>query len=209
VRPDEFLDRCKSLWHVAPRGAWDSIKVSGLRTAEQLIVSADLDDAKRAELLASPRREPVALRVDGADVVLRDQGPLLKRNDLNTILGDGLEIADWIRLLNRRVYLFTTPAAMNRMLAKYVVRDGAQDVVVASPLRLLQAVRPRIELTDQNTGAIARRTGPQKHLDTFQRLSRFPNKTPAEVTVVDGISDLGVIVRAERRYADGRRQPLE
>lgn len=158
MHPDEFLDRCKSLWHVAPPGAWDSIRVSGLRTAEQLIVSADLDDAQRAELLASPRREPVALRVDGADVVLRDQGPLLQRNDLNAILGDGLEIADWIRLLNRRVYLFTNQTAMNRMLAKYVVRDGAQDVVVASPLRLLQAVGPRIEFTDQNTGGSTHRT---------------------------------------------------
>jgi hypothetical protein len=67
---------------------------------------------------------------------------------------------------------------------------------------------PRIELAAQNTGAIARKAGPQKGLDTFMPLARFPDRKPAEVTVVDGLDDLSVVVRAERHRANGDRDVL-
>jgi len=193
---------------VAPAGAWEQIRRSGLRTAEQLILAADLDDALRLSLLGSPRAAAVALTVTGQTIVLRDQAPLLKRKDLQSLMADGMDVADWIRLLNRRIYLFSREAAMRTLLEKYVARDGAQDILVISPLRLLDAVGSRIELTTQNTGAIARRAGAQKSPEVFQPLRRFPNRVPTEVTVVDGVGDLGVVVRAERVHRDGRREEL-
>jgi len=62
------------------------------------------------------------------------------------------------------------------------------------PVRLVKAAGSRIELAAQNTGAIARRTGPQKRRDTFVPMSRFPDRRPAEV---DGLDDRSVVVWAE------------
>jgi hypothetical protein len=209
VTPEQFTTRCRAIWHVAPSGAWETINVHGLRTAGQLIAAADLDAATRERLQTTPRRESERLRVDGREIALRDQGRLFTRKDLSTVLADGIDVADWIRLLNRRVYLFTDRAAKDTLLEKYVERDGAQDVLTFSPTRLLAYAGQRLELADQNTGAIARRPGPQKHFDTFLPVSRFPDKKPKEVTVVDGIDDLTVVVRAERYHRGGQREVLE
>ena len=56
MTPEQFLNRCKVVCHVGPAGVWDQIARSGFRTAEQLILEADLDDEERARLLSVPRR---------------------------------------------------------------------------------------------------------------------------------------------------------
>jgi hypothetical protein len=208
MTPDRFVEKCPSLWHVAPAGAWDRIGREGFCTAEQLIRRADLDEWRLTELLRKPRRESVRLVVEGQEVVLRDQGPLFKKADLASILDDGLTVADWIHVLNSRVYLFAHKDDMTTLLEKYVGRDGAQDLITISPWRLLNHAGPRIELSAQNAGAIAHRMGTQKGRDTFVSITRFPDRRPVEVTIVDGLDDLSPVVRAERHYADGRREVL-
>jgi len=204
MTPDQFRNRCKVICHVGPAGVWDQIAVHGSRTAEQLILQADLSDEERQRLLSTPRQESVRLRVDGEDVVLRDQAALFGK-DLTTILEAGTDISDWIHLLNRRVYFFTDQTAMQKLLEKYVENDGAQDVIWLSPLKVLELEGLRLELSSQNTGSIARRRGPQKPADTFVPLFRFPDKRPAEVTMPDGLDDLSVVFRAERCLPDGSR----
>ncbi|MHB1447045.1 MAG: DUF7002 family protein [Acidimicrobiales bacterium] len=146
--------------------------------------------------------------VAGQELVLRDQGPLLARKDLATVL-DGVTPGDWVRLLNARVYLFTDKAPMDKMLSKYLERDGCQDVITFSPLRLFEAVGDRLELAAQNSGAVARTSTPYKSATTFVPLSLFPDRKPAEVTIRGGLDDLSPIVRAERCYPDGTRELLD
>ncbi len=207
MTPDQFLHRCPALWHVAPAGAWDTIKEVGLRTAEQLIDAADLTDEARTELLDTPRAEAVTLKVDGTGVLLRDQAPLLKAK-LSTTLADGVTEADWIRMVNRRAYLFADRAVLTKALEKYIAADGAQDVLTFSPRRLIDAARYQLELAVRNTTAAARRNDPTKGRDTFLSITRFPDRRPAEVTIVDGLDDLASVVRVERHHPDGTREPL-
>jgi len=110
MTPEQFLNRCKLICHVGPAGAWEQISRHGFRTAEQLIFEADLSDEERQLLLSTPRRESVRLRVRVEDVILRDQGPLFARKDLSAILDSGIDVSDWIHLLNQRVYFFTDQA---------------------------------------------------------------------------------------------------
>ena len=84
MTPEQFLNRCKVICHVGPVGVWEQITKHGFRTAEQLILEADLSEEERQGLLTTPRRESVRLRVRGEDVVLRDQGPLFARRDLKS-----------------------------------------------------------------------------------------------------------------------------
>ena len=204
MNQEQFLQRCKQLWHIAPAGAWEGIAARGLRTAEQLIHAASLGDEERTQLLTAPRATDVELKVDDAVVVLRDQAPLTKHPDLPSIMEEGLSVADWVGLLNRRVYLFTSAAPMKTLLAKYVELHGAQDRISFSPMRLSQVTEGQLELTTTNTGAIARNKGVQKRRTDFVPLSRLPGSTsPKEVTIVDGLDDLSAVTRVERHFPDG------
>jgi hypothetical protein len=203
MTPDQFLDRCKFVCHVGPVGVWDQIAKHGFRTAEQLILASDLGEGEQQRLLSTPRRESIRLRVDGEEVLLRDQGPLFARKDLTAVLGDGLDVSDWVRLLNRRTFFFTDQLSIQKFRDKYVELDGAQEVIWLSPLRVIRLEGLRLELTSQNSGTIARRGGPQKMADTFVPFSSFPDRRPKEFTMVDGLNDLTPVVRAERHFRDG------
>jgi hypothetical protein len=203
MTPDQFLDRCKFVCHVGPVGVWDQIAKHGFRTAEQLILESDLGESEQQRLLSTPRRESIRLRVDGDEVLLRDQGALFARKDLPAVLGDELDVSDWVRLLNRRTFFFTDQLSIKKFRDKYVELDGAQEVIWLSPLRVIRLEGLRLELTSQNSGAIARRSGPQKRADTFVPVSSFPDRKPKEFTMVDGLNDLTPIVRAERHFRDG------
>ncbi len=141
-------------------------------------------------------------------MTLRDQGPLFARKDLKSVLDSGLDVSDSIHILNQRVYFFTDQTSMQKILDKYVLMDGAQDVVWLSPLKLLETEGVELELASQNTGAIARRSGPQKTAETFVPLFRFPDRRPAEVTAFGGFDDLTAVFRAERCFPDGSRTLL-
>lgn len=206
VTPDQFLERCKSLRHIAPAGTWEQIVQHGLRTADQLIRNADLDDDQRAKLLDSPRLEPVRLTVDGAEVVLRDQTGLIARK--GPAAGDEPISPESVHRLNRRLYLFTATESMNKMIDRYLKADGSVDVITLSPMRVVNAARPRIEIPAANTGEAARRSGSLGGRTTFVPLGLFPNKAPAEVTIIDGLDDIAVIVHAERYRADGTKETL-
>jgi len=208
MTPEQFLNRCKVICHVGPVGVWEQVTKHGFRTAEQLILEADLTEEERQALLSTPRRESVRLSVRGETVILRDQGPLFARKDLKSILGDGLNVSDWIHLLNQRVYFFTDETSMRKLLDKYLQTDGGQEVIWLSPLKLIEAAGLRLELTSQNTGAIARHSGAQKTADTFAPLWRFTDRKPTEATIFGGLDDLSPVFRAERCFQDGRRQIL-
>lgn len=208
MTPDEFLHKCPSLWHVAAPDSWERIKEHGFRTAEQLIGDAELDDDERARLLREPRSEEVRLIIDGDEVVLRDQQSLFARRDLRTLPADDDAVADWVRLLNKRSSFFTSADARDKMLDKYRARDGAQDLIVLSPMRVFEAAGPRIEISAQNTAAAQPGTGPQKRRTTFVRVGAYPNRKPAEVTVLNGLHVPTAIVRVERHFADGRTTQL-
>jgi hypothetical protein len=76
-----------------------------------------LNEEERQTLLSTPRRESVRLTVRCEDVTLRDQVPLFARKDLRSVLDNGIDVSDWIHLLNQRVYFLideTSRATRNR-----------------------------------------------------------------------------------------------
>ena len=208
MTPEQFLDRCKVVCHVGPAGVWDQISQHGFRTAEQLILEADLDEEERKSLLTTFRREPVRLNVHGEAAILRDQGSLFARKDLKALLDDGLDVSEWAQLFNQRVYFFTDQTAMEKLKDKYVELDGAQDVIWLSPLKILEAAGSSLELTSLNAAAVARRIGPETSADTYAPLWRFTDRKPTEATILGGLDDLSPVFRAERCFQDGRREAL-
>lgn len=200
----EFVKRYPSLWHTAPLGAWSAIKEVGLLTASQLIEGSTLSDHQKRRLQVEPRRREVIVTVGGRRAILRDQGRLLVRRDLQSLFGDGLTLEDWILTLNCRVYLFGRERDMLPLLEKYSRRAG-QDVIKMSSEALLERRASDVELADQNTGAVARKPSPQKFRDTFRSIGDFDSSRPVrEITVVGGVSDIAPCVESiTRHYPDG------
>ena len=208
MTPNEFVKLCPTLWHVSSVGSWDTIRVHGFLTAQQIIDRAAIGAERRLELTTSIRRDPVELQVEGHNLTLRDQAPLLQKKDLESILEEGMTTADWIQLLNARVYFFSQLVDMVKLRDKYAATEGAVEVITVSPLRLAKAAGPNLELASQNTGAIARRTDRYKTWETFTPLASFPAIPPREVTVRGSVSDLDVVSSATRWYPDGRTERL-
>jgi hypothetical protein len=97
---------------------------------------------------------------------------------------------------------------MDKVLRKYIELDGTQEVITFSPRKLFDLYSRRIELSARNAGAMARTSEAQKHVHTFLPVRRFPDKRPVEVTVVDGIDDLSVVVFVERHHLGGEKTTL-
>ena len=210
MTPAEFVKRCPMLWHVAAPGAWERIRQHGFLTAHQIVERSALSAEARQRLAASPRRTSIELDVDGTRFLLRDQGPLLKKKDLDSILEEGMTTAEWLHLLDDRVYFFAQRAHMEMLRDKYAALNGSVEVITVSPLRLAQAAGERLELANQNTGAVARTKERYKTRDTFKPLSSFPTQRPKEVTVREGLppQSLEVVVSVERWSADGHSERL-
>jgi hypothetical protein len=185
------------LFHATAYGAWDSISVSGLRTAAKLVA-----DAGRTPP-AGLRETSVELSVDGAIAHLRDQR-LLQRSRIDTHL-DGIALADWLAILDERVHLFARQKDLTAMLTRYQA-DG-QDLVVFDTARTLAAAGDRVEVATVASGA------PEPYgacrcrgRDTFVPLPLFedPPADIEEVTVVGGLEDVGPLVNRVVRYHPDR-----
>jgi hypothetical protein len=194
MTPDQFKKWCPGLWHVAPGGTWEIIREEGFKTAAQL------------QAVSVPAGDGEADTV----VVETTQGSYVRKHrDPAAYMGDEEAVNTWVSMLDSRVYLFANRVPMDKLLAKQLARDnGAQDILIISTQRLLDAVRPSIELSSQNSSAVARVPSAEKLAEMFLPLSRFPDKRPAEVTVLDGFDAKGIVIRAERHYADGHYDVL-
>jgi hypothetical protein len=189
VLAEDLISISHVVEHVAHPAALDRLRTQGLRTAEQLIDDSNVPDARKSALSTTIRWTPVELPIGDSNAMLRDQARLRSERALEARLGPGLTVADWVALLNQRVYLFTTTAERDRLLSKYVELDGGQLVLGLSTRRLLDVAGDRVELAAQNTGAIPRTKSRTKTREVFQRWRSFPSaKRPAEFTIVDGLS---------------------
>lgn len=161
-----------------------TILALGLRPASYWIDRAvGLDDAERDALHRTLRSQSVPLpHPSGHRVWIRDQGPLLRRN-LADVLADGVSVADFVRTLNRHVYLFPSLDAATTLLDSYR-RTGPQ-IILHFPLpKLLEEARHLVYLTSHNTGAIGRTTARYKGPEQFVPLHKWEGGAPEEVTLV-------------------------
>lgn len=189
-------------------GSWPLIEKFGLLTTNQLLDKFEIsDDQKR--LLTSQRR-PESVQITHEEIgqaVVRDQIPLLD-TDLESCLIDGLTPLDWHKLLNERVFFWTSEERLHRLTGAGAYRDMEHDVLTVDARSLFSEFHSKIELSPMNSGC----TRPWRHKrgkDTFLpintydyeswRKKRKKNDVIAEVTVVDGVSPILPYVKKVRR----------
>lgn len=207
MSPEELAERHPRLFHVTEPGAWPSIARLGLLSTRRLLDLFEVGAERRLALETRRRPDAVALEhPEHGRVLLNDQRPL-SESALRRCLDDGLEPADWIGMLNDRVFFWADQSGLDRLLSARMNRARPRAILVVDTLSLARAHAGRIEICPINSGATMRRPA-RRRLGTFTpleamsfaawRRKRGQRDSIVEVMVRDGVSDIERHVREVR-----------
>jgi hypothetical protein len=132
------------------------------------------------------------------EVTITDNGPL-SESALLQCLDDGLQPADWLRLLNQRVFFWVDEKNVDIHLRASIRQCEERVVLVFDTLSVVKAYHRKVELAAINTGSTIRRPA-RRGVSTFapayqytcrewQRLQGGRDQIK-ELTVFDGIRDV-------------------
>jgi hypothetical protein len=201
---EELLKDCPTLFHMAERGSWPSIKKHGLLSTSALLDAVGLKGADRRRIESARRPENVTLKHKGiGEVVIRDQKPM-DDSGLIRCLQDGIKPAEWYRLLNARVFFWLTEDRLHRLLCAAPYQHSEHDVLELDAATLVAAHRAAITLSPMNSGC----TKPMPHprgRQTFTSVADYPyahwrprrkrGERVVELAVTDGVPDVRKYVR--------------
>jgi hypothetical protein len=201
-----FLARYPRVWHLAHGDAWPGLRRHGLLSAQRLVELFERgDDAD--PLLGQRRPDPVVLEhpVHGS-AILRDQHPL-NAAKLQRALQDGMEVEEWLRLLNRLVFFFPSRQALDVLASAYA--DQPQLVLTLNTRSLVAEYGVWVKLASINTGSVLYNPA-KRGRDTFLSIARHDPKRPVkEIAVHDGVPDLvRHLITVERRLPDGTTETI-
>ncbi|WP_299390834.1 hypothetical protein [Pelagibius sp.] len=175
MTPEELAERHPRLFHVTEPGAHEGIRRHGLLSTRALLDRFETPAAERERLLTTRRPEAVPLHhPEHGTAVLNDNLPLSEKA-LRTCLDDGLTPADWLGILNGKVFFWADEAGLQRLLGARMNRGRQREVLVFDTRRLAEAHIDSLCLSPINSGATLRRAA-RRGLATFSRAKdyRYP-----------------------------------
>jgi uncharacterized protein DUF7002 len=212
LTPEDLAARHPRLYHVADPAALPGILRHGLLPTSALLSLFEVPEADRPAIERRRRPAGVALShpVHGR-AVITDNLPLSEAA-LEACLDDGLAPADWLGILNGRVFFWPDEESLGRLLGARLNRRRERLVLVLDTLSLARRHQRRVELAAINTGSTIRRPA-RRGLSTFTPLLRHDYLTwrrlrggldrIREVTVVGGVADVADHL-VEHRSVGGR-----
>lgn len=209
----ELIQDCPTLYHMAERGSWPSIRQHGLLSTSALLDLYGVHGPERDAI--EGRRRPAGVRLEHpalGGAVVRDQQPMDDAG-LRKCLLDGLSPDDWYRLLNRRVFFWLTRARLDRLLDARPYRNIEHDVLELDTAALVAANRQAIRLSPINSGATRPFPAP-RGLATFLPIAEYPyaywrSKRPrgervVELAVERCVPDIARFVRQMTTMRSGK-----
>jgi hypothetical protein len=112
---EELITNCPTLYHMAARGSWESIKQYGLLSTSALLDNYAVEPPRRTEIESRHRRESVEVTGDGLPrAVVREQIPMSDAG-LKRALPDRLSPANWYELLNAKAFFWLSEERLHRL----------------------------------------------------------------------------------------------
>lgn len=210
MTPEELAKLYPRLYHVTEPGAWVGIQRHGLMPSDTLLRLFGVSDDERVRLTTTRRAASVPLsHPKHGTATLNDNLPL-SAIALASCLDDGLTPADWLALLNSRVFFWPDERGVATLLGARFNRGKTKEVLSFDTVRLVRAHAERVELCPINSGATIRKPA-RRGLTTFtpmlahsfqdwQRL-RGGRDTVREVVVRGGVPDAAEFLVDRRRVA--------
>jgi hypothetical protein len=172
----ELIRDCPTLYHMAERGSWPSIRRHGLLSTSALLDLYEIQGPRREAI--EGRRRPEGVPVEHpalGPAMIRDQKPMDDAG-LRMCLLDGLSPEDWYRCLNGRVFFWLTRERLLRLLNARPYREVEHDVLELDTAALVAAYRTAIRLSPINSGATKPfpSTASKRGRDTFLTIAGYP-----------------------------------
>lgn len=123
-------------------------------------------------------------------VTIRDQKPLFLHN-LEPKLTD-VTVEEFLDLLNSRVFMWTHPERLQRLLGAAAYRNKRHDVLVLDTASIVAEHFDDIRLTEMNTGATIFPNSPHRGAESFMTIADFPFDERRK-PLVDNVVELCVI----------------
>lgn len=202
---NSLIARYPTLYHMAERDSWPSIKATGLLSTTAVLDRFNITGQQRYALEEEHRPEKVAVGPPGAQIVLRDQKPM-PPSRLEEALIDGTTPRQWYKFLNGRVFMWAKEERLLGLLGARHYRNLEHDVLTIDTRSLMANYHDRVWLCRMNSG----NTLPVPHrreMNDFKRIADYPTKPGTTVpfkevveVVVDHIvPDVANYVVAVRR----------
>ena len=204
---EELLSHCPTLFHMAERGSWQSIRHRGLLSTSALLDLYAVKEPRRSQIEQHRRPTEVEISANGLpDAVIRDQIPMTDAG-LRKALPNHMEPSDWYALLNRRVFFWLTRGRLHRLMDAAAYRDREHDVLEIDARSLVEAHRECICLCPYNSGSTVMKPVPRDE-STFARIDDYPysfwrgkrsrGERVVELTVDYSVPDIRYHVRRVR-----------
>ncbi len=212
MSPEDLARHHPRLFHVTQPECVEGILAGGLLSTSRLLDRFGINGARRAVLEAAPRPTRVVLRHPRhGQAVLNDNTPLSEKA-LAGCLDDGLSPADWLGMLNQRVFFWADEDEVATLTGARLNRGRNLAVLVLDTLGLVRAHASRVELCPINSGSTIRKPA-RRGLATFTKLGahdyqawrglRGQRDRVREVVVRDGVSPVAGHVIAVRHITGG------
>lgn len=170
---EELIANCPTLYHMAERGSWESIKQYGLLSTSALLDHYAVQPPKRTEIESQHRPESVEVTGDGLPrAVVRDQIPMSDAG-LRRALPERLSPADWYELLNAKAFFWLSEDRLHKLTNAKAYRDQEHDVLEIDTRSLIEAHRDAIWLCPINSGCTKPMPHPRDET-IFARISNYP-----------------------------------
>lgn len=194
---DSLVALRKVLFHASAYGAWPLIAESGLFPTSALLAGDPRAQAPRSQSIdvAHP---------SGQAISVRDQRSMIRANIESHL--DGIGLAEWLDILNERVFLFARQKDLLTFMGRYQETEG-QDVLVFDTARLMAAAKGRVEVaTVSPTEPVPWQRCRCRNRTTFEAIDTFDGDVAEiqEVTVVGGLQNVGDLVTRVTRYHPDR-----
>lgn len=170
---EELIKECPTLYHMAERGSWESIKQFGLMSTSALLDHYSVTPPKRTEIESQHRPESVEVTGEGLPrAVVRDQIPMSDAG-LRRALPDRLSPADWYELLNAKAFFWLSEKRLHKLTNAKAYRDQEHDVLEVDTRSLIEAHRDAIWLCPINSGCTKPMPHPRDET-IFARIADYP-----------------------------------
>jgi dipeptidyl aminopeptidase/acylaminoacyl peptidase len=170
---EELINICPTLYHMAERGSWGSIKQYGLFSTSALLDHYDVQRPKRTEI--ESRHRPRSVEVVGEGLpraIVRDQIPMSDAG-LRRALPDHLSPSDWYELLNTKAFFWLSEKRLHKLTNAKAYRNREHDVLEVDTRSLIYAHRDSIWLCPINSGCTKPMPHPRDET-IFARISDYP-----------------------------------
>lgn len=170
---EELIANCPTLYHMAERGSWASIKQYGLLSTSALLDHYAVQPPKRTDI--ESRHRPRSVEVTGNGLpraVVRDQIPM-SDGGLRRALPDRLSPEDWYELLNTKAFFWLSEDRLHKLTNAKAYRDQEHDVLEVDTKSLIDAHRESIWLCPINSGCTKPMPHPRDET-VFARISDYP-----------------------------------